>query len=241
MTTETTTRKFRCPKCGHKHAADLSRMEGHPEIHGKVPCAECHTLLWISLNDDGSTEVEIYEKHLHEVYEKKAEHAVEAAIAQAQAQVAPGAATPAGGAGGWIGPVLAAAVVAAVVSLALGTSGKKKDDTPAGPPAGAVAASDLTSLGEDLRAEMATAAGAAEQARADLAQGITELQAALARATEAHVPGAGADPDAAAALQALTAKVEKALANYQELNGRIEANYTNLRLALKRLEALEGR
>jgi hypothetical protein len=207
-------------------------MEGHPEIHGKVPCAECHALMWISLKEDGSTGVELYEQHLHEVYEKKATEAVEAATGGAGAAQAPAAGRSSG-----IGMLLAAAVVAAVVSFAVtsmrgGEDAKKK-------PAGTDTA--LSGRLDALRGELQTAIGVAGEARAKMAHSLSTLQASAAEhaAALAAVPrdGGGA---ATADLEAFKAEVAKALANYTELNGRIEANYTNLRLALKRLDALEG-
>ena len=225
MTMEAATRKFRCPKCGHKHAADLSPMEGHPGMHGKVPCAECHALMWISLNDDGTATAELYEAHLHDVYEKKLEATVKAATVNAAV-----AAPPASG-GGWLGPVIAAAVVAAVVSFALGNRGTDGKATTAAPAPG---------LEREIQS-LSAAVSASEEARADLAKKLASLETAVAAhgvalTTPAAEPAQGA-PDAG--LAELKQKLEQALARYADLNGRIEGNYTNLRLALKRLEALE--
>jgi len=233
MTTETAMRKFSCPKCGHKHAADLHAMEGHPEIHGKVPCSECHTLMWISLNNDGTATAELYEAHLHDVYEKKAEAAVQAATAAATA-----APTTSGGSGGWIGPVLAAAVVAAVISLAMGAGGK-------GDEGGKTAKGSATpdpALQREVEA-LSAAVRTSESARADMAKTLVSLEAAVAQHGEALAQAAASRPDEGPKPEVteMMKKVEAALARYAELNGRIEANYTNLRIALKRLDALEGK
>ncbi|MDA1196010.1 MAG: hypothetical protein O2894_12620, partial [Planctomycetota bacterium] len=56
-----------CPACGRKHGADLSAMEGHPEVHGKVHCMGCHALLWLSLHADGTPKCELFEAHRHDV------------------------------------------------------------------------------------------------------------------------------------------------------------------------------
>jgi hypothetical protein len=240
MTTEVHPRTYTCPKCAKVHAADLSAMEGHPEIHGKVHCMECHVMLWLSIGEDGRTKCELFEAHLHEVKEAKAEQAEEQTPRSAEA--APSAASSSG-----FLSILIAAVVAAVVSFlvsnAAGTSAAPASDdtgkTDTTDSAGAMA--DTTALEERLQAlqtMLDTTTGDARAEHERLAKAQADLMAKVQGNTEAltSAPAVQAQPD-----PALAAALAKIAADYKTLNGRIEANYTQLRMIKKSLKKPEGK
>lgn len=243
MATDVQTTKYRCPKCGKKHAADLSALEGHPEIHGKVHCMKCHELLWLSLGEDGSPRVEIYADHLRHMESEAAASANRPAAAASAPESSTTVKKPSS-----LGPILAAALVAAIVSFLVGqaTGGGKQDElrgsagvreAGGSEDTGSEAASEaLGALQADLQA-LRSDAGAAASAHAKFE---AELRSAVDAQTGA-LDGMNATlGELRATLDAIRARLAKVEASYDGLHGRIEMNYNNLRAATKRMDALEG-
>jgi len=207
-------------------------MVGHPEVHGKVPCAGCGKTLWLSLDEQGEAQVELYEEHLHEAVHQ------ERVAAHKAKMVAQAATADAGGGGSsLIVSVIAAAVVAVVVSLVMGGS-KAGDGGGAGHNDARIdqMAKDL----EDLRGVAATAgADVSEVGRklGELEKRLNERLAALSKAAQGDPAALKAIRDTGAAL---TEAVEAVKAAYKALHGRIEGNYTRLNAVDKRLKKLEA-
>jgi len=249
MTTDVHTPKsYTCPKCDKHHAADLSAMEGHPEIHGKVHCMGCHVLLWISLGEDGATKCEIFEEHLHEAEE--AQGASETAATEpAEQDAAPAAGTDAASAApanSMLGTLLAAAVVAALVSFFVGKAAGGGAPAPdAGKPNTAAHEAMATRI-DGLEDALAAARGAAGSDRDELENAHAalrvEIQANADGLTRAvALAAAPRDKPEVPAMQAHISAVEKLEGDIRALAGRIEGYYQSLRLALKRIEALEAK
>lgn len=235
-------KSYSCPKCGKEHKADLTAMEGHPEIHGKVHCMGCHVLLWISLGEDGKTKCEIFEEHLHDIKDASpaagsGAPATAAGVESAAPSEPKAATTSAVGGGLPILPIIVAAIVAAVVSLALG-SGKgeapkeSKDDQA------------LTAIESRLSA-LETQIGLAQSEAATTKQTLTQMGGELLIAAQSNTDARNAQRKALAEIKKSIADLTEALAklekSYVGLNGRIEGNYTTLKSVDKRLKALEGK
>ena len=244
-------RPFDCPDCGHHHKADLHAMVGHPEIHGKVPCAKCGKLIWLSLQEDGEPLVELYEEHLHaEAHGKRVADAMarrEAASdvpagteekSPAGAEPAPSASAGAGGSP-MFGTLLAAAVVAALVSLLLGglrgeNTGSQDTGVKADP-----RVSELQKQVSESRTDSAAARAEASTISRTIADLETAMQKGLAELAAVPKGDVGADAAAAAKQAAMAQALEAVKAAYKSLNGRIEGNYVKLRQIDKRLEKVE--
>ncbi len=228
MATGVQTKKYTCPKCGKKHAADLSALEGHPEIHGKVHCMKCHELLWLSLADDGMPVVELYKDHL-----RKAETgAAPAPKTTAKAETPEKASS--------LPSMLVAALVAAIVSFlvgqATGSSAAEVEGTASVSEVSAPSVEQLTALQTDvqsLRADTSAVAMAQTKLEAEL-RGAAKTQG---ESVDAIGVSLAESKLALTTLQERIGKIEKL---YDTLHGRIEMNYTNLRQAKKALDALKG-
>ena len=229
-------RPFDCPDCGHHHKADLHGMVGHPEIHGKVPCAGCGKTLWLSLDEKGEALVELYEEHLHEAVHQQR---IAAHKAKTQAEAAAEGTATAGGSGGGgslVVSVIAAAVVAVVVSLVMG--GSKSGGDGEGHNDAKIQA--LEQSLDDLKGVAATAGADVSEVGRKLGELETRLNERIATLSEATK----GDPAALKAIQdtgaALTEALRAVKASYKAVHGRIEGNYTRLNQVEKRLKKLEA-
>lgn len=228
-------RPFDCPACGHHHKADLHALVGHPDVHGKVPCAKCERQIWLSLDADGEAVVELYEDHLHEAAHEKRASDHRAKLAQAATSAAPAAEKTGGGTSLLVG-ILTAGIVAALVSVLMAGSGGK--DADAGRDQ---RLDDLQQQFSDLQGEAAAAradASAAARKIADLEGLLEQRMAALAAAPKGD---AGAARQAAEQQAALAEALAAVKAAYKKLDGRIEGNYVRLGQMGKRLEKIESR
>lgn len=231
-------RPFDCPDCGHHHKADLHGMVGHPEVHGKVPCAKCGKTLWLSLDDEGEAIVELYEEHLHEAIHQERVAAHEAKVAASAAEKAAAAAgEPAGGGGpSLVLTVIAAALVALAVSLAMagpkggGGGGKGQGNNDA----------RIEAMAADIQA---LKVAPADPKLLELGREIQRLEKQLGEGLASVSKSAGGDPAVLKAIHdtnaSLTEAVAAVKASYKSLHGRIEGNYTALRQLDKRVKKLE--
>lgn len=238
-------RPFTCPDCGHNHKADLHGMVGHPEVHGKVPCAKCERILWLSLDDQGEAVVELYEEHLHaaahqeRIAAHKARLEAEAALAAAQTPVARGPSL--------FSSVFAAAIVAILISLAMSASkspGGSEDDAQEQRSSNARIDAMAQEI-DDLRSQAAAARIDAQGVAAQI-DGLKKLiEASRSPRPGATTPATATDTALLKQLQrsgaAFTTALDALQASYSSLHGRIEGNYTSLRQAAKRLDKLEAR
>ena len=238
-------RPFDCPDCGHHHKADLHGMVGHPEVHGKVPCAKCGKLMWLSLQENGEPLVELFEEHLHaEAHEKRVTDAKvkrEAAAVAGAAVQPPVEASVGTGGGSMMGTLFAAAIVAALVSLLLGNLGSKDSGAQTDP-----RVDELQKQVSAWREDSAAARSEAKAFSGKLAALETAIQQQATDAAARPQDGAGAEQAAAAAIKPVADKqaaLAEALAGvkaaYKALDGRIEGNYIKLRQIDKRLKKVE--
>jgi transcription elongation factor Elf1 len=225
-------KRFECPDCGRRHKADLHGMVGHPEVHGKVPCASCGKTLWISLDEEGQPVVVLYEEHLHEAIHQERIAAQQAkAEAAAVTQAAAVQESSAGGGSSVLLTLITAAIVAAAVSLLMG--GGKGEDGRDG---------RIDALGAEIEALQS----APPPPELDvLNQRIVALEKQLGARIDALKKAGGGDDAVLRAIEEtkteLSSAIEAVKAAYKTLDGRIEGNYTTLRQIDKRLKALESR
>ena len=239
-------RPFDCPDCGHHHEADLHAMVGHPEVHGKVPCAGCGKVLWLSLNDAGEAVVELYEEHLHEQahLDRVAAHKAKLEAERAAAEAAQAAKSASGGTAPMLVAVVVSALVAAIVTGWM-NSRADADDGKAKPEKTATV--DDTSPGVDgLKDELASVRGAADAAAGD-ARTVKEAFEAFAAEVGTRLEVIAAAPkdgaDASEAIQAakaeIVAQLQKLESANTELGNRIEGYYVTVRQLESRLKKLE--
>lgn len=241
-------RPFDCPACGHHHEADLHEMVGHPEIHGKMPCAGCGALLWLSLNDDGEALVELYEEHLHDEAHKDR---VAAAKAKREAERAAAVAAQAAEASksSSIAPTVISVIVSALVAaIVSGFMSRGGDDAPTGGDAKREDArwSVVQTLQQDVEALRGAAGDAGAQAKsvqAKLDEFMVSAQARLDALAAKHADDGNEADAVSKALDGLKSELMKELQTIQtsqtELGNRIEGYYVTVRQLEGRLKKLE--
>ena len=215
---------FYCPACGKKHRADLSALQGSTGAVARVTCARCETVMSLRIGDDGLPKCEIPDQPSTTV-----SAGLPAAAAPGGAMAKPSMSLS----------LLAAAVVAAVVSFGVGRLSAPGEGSAAAGGDARIAALEtrLADLQRDLRAAQAKAGEAHDMASA-ARDGAKSVGSSVQ-------DGMGANAAKVAAIEkaqgALGEAFDTVKADYKLLNGRIEANYANLRGVTKRVEALEGR
>ena len=219
---------FYCPACGKKHRADLSAIQGHPGAVAKVACARCKTVMALHIGDDGLPKCELPDHTVTKV-----------GPAAASAPSPPGTGLPSGGVmskPALLVPVLAAAVIAAVVSFVVAQAA---GGGAAPPKAGAADAGALEKTIQELRAEVAGLKEALGRTDAAAAHAKSDNDARLLVLGERMAKLEGAVATRTGEHESMKASAAAAAEATKDFNGRIEANYTNLRVLTKRVEALE--
>lgn len=225
MSTESTRPPpFYCPACGKKHRADLTALEGMASAVARVDCARCEAVMSLRIGDDGLPKCEILEQPAKEA---TAETVVAASAGGAMSK----SSTPL--------TLVLAAVVAAAVSFGVGRLTAGEGGASAAPADDRVAALErqLTVLAEDLKDA---------QAKADAAQALaTTAHAGVRAVTGSTQQGMQANTYKVTAIEttqsALGGAFEELKGKWQDLNGRIESNYTDVRKLTKRVKTLEAK
>ncbi|MDF1699620.1 MAG: hypothetical protein P1V36_00480 [Planctomycetota bacterium] len=221
-------------------------MVGHPEIHGKVPCAGCHKQLWLSLDENDKALVERYEEHLHDEAHKDRIAAGKAKREAERAAAAAAAAAEASSRGATM-PVLLAVIVSALVAAIVSGFMSSRHD---GGEAKTTKSSDngwaqLTSVRGDLAKVEGTASAASTEA-SSLRKALDALTASTTTrldALTASLADEAAHPDVGT-LKELRADLVKQLeaisAAQNELGNRIEGYYVKVRQLDSRVKKLEN-